>query len=139
MGHDATKVVLGSTRSSFRHVDNKAGTIKAGVVARQKSDGALSVAKADGDILGVSLGKDLSNIDRTAICRSGLGIPVLLTEGFTPILGAQVHINDTTGLADASGAGKTGVNAIYASGKLTGVQEDLTNADCALIDAPGGL
>lgn len=139
MGHDATKVLLGSTRSNIKEVDNKAGSIAAGTLVRLKSDGTISVASADGNILGVSLGKDLSDTSRTAICRKGLGVPVLLTAEFTPTLGAQVHFSDTTGLAIASGGGATGVNAIYASGVLTGVKEDGTTASVALIDFPGGL
>lgn len=139
MAHDASKVVLGASRSSFKIVDNKKGTIDAGLAVRLKSDGTISVAKADGQLQGISFGKHLSNIAVTNICRAGLQVPVLLTSGFTPTLGAQVHINDTTGAADASGAGKTGVNATYASGVLTGIKEDGTTANVALIDFQGGL
>ena len=139
MGHDASKVVLGTSRSSFKIVYNKAGTIEAGLAVRLKSDGALSVAKADGELQGISFGKHLSDIGRTNICRAGLQVPVLLTSGFTPTLGAQVHLNDTTGAADASGTGKTGVNAVYASGVLSGIKEDGTTANVALIDFQGGL
>jgi hypothetical protein len=139
MAHDATKVLMGATKSSFKNVDNKAGTIAAGTVVRLKSDDTISVAKADGNLLGVSLGKDLSDIGSTAIVRKGTGVPVLLTDGLTPVIGAQVHINDTTGKADASGSGKTGVNAVYVTSTLTGVLEDGTTANVAIIDFPGGL
>lgn len=139
MGHDASKVLLGSSRSSFRVVDNKVGSIAAGLAVRQKSDGTISTALADGSLLGISFGKDLSNAGRTNICRAGLQVPVLLASAFTPTLGDQVHIDDTTGEAAASGTGKTGVNAVYASAVLTGVKEDGTTANVALIDFQGGL
>ena len=139
MGHDPNKVLLGTTPSSVREVDNRAGTIPAGTIVRLKSDSTLSVAAADGSALGISLGGDLSGIGRTAIARRGLMVPVLLTGGLTPVVGAQVHISDTTGLAAAAGAGATGVNATYASSTLTGLQEDGTNVNVALIDMPGGL
>jgi hypothetical protein len=139
MGHDSTKVLLGAVVSSFKVVTNAIGAIAAGTIVRQKSDGTISIAAADGQAIGISLGKDLSDANRTAICRAGLKVPVLLTSAFTPTLGAQVHISDTTGLAIASGAGATGMNAIYASGVLTGVKEDGTTANVALIDFEGGL
>jgi hypothetical protein len=145
MGHDATKMQMGTTASNVKEVTNRAGdasTLRAGLVVRLKSDDTLSVAKADGSILGVSLGKDLSDAGRVAIVRKGLGVPVLLTNGFTPTKGAQVAISDTTGKAKAyTGTGDSYVNAFYASGSLTAVKEDGTNeADgCALVDMAGGL
>ena len=141
MSHSASKVLMGMTRSSFRHADSKAGSIEAGKIVRLKSDGTISLAAADGSPLGISLGKDLSNAGFTSIVRSGLEVPVLLTSGFTPTVGAQVHISDTTGLAIASGAGATGMNAVYKTSKLTAIKEDGTEvADAvALIDMQGGL
>lgn len=142
MGHNAGKVLMGMTRSSFRHVESKLGAIAAGILVRLKSDDTLSIAKADGQALGVSLGKDLSNAGYTSIVRAGLEVPILLTAAFTPTIGAQVHISDTTGLAVAAGAGATGMNATYVSGKLTAIKEDGTEEStngCALIDMPGGL
>lgn len=137
--HDATKVLLGSTKSSFKTIDNKKGTIQAGAAVRLKSDDTISLAAADGALLGISCGRDLSDIGRTCIVRRGTEVPILLTSGFTPVVGAQVHISDTTGLAIASGAGATGVNAVYRTAVLTGVKEDTTTANVALIDFPGGL
>lgn len=139
MTHDPSKVLLGSTNSNIREVDNKKGVIEAGLIARLKSDDTLSIAKADGSAIGLSLGKDLSGIDRSAVCRKGLGVPLQVTASFTPTKGTQVHISDTTGKAIASGAGATGTNAVYASGVLTGVKEDGTTTDVVLIDFPGGL
>lgn len=139
MGHDATKVLLGGTQSSFRKVTSHVGSIEAGLIVRQKSDGTLSVAKADGEILGVSLGKDLSNAGRTAVCRAGLKVPVQITAAQTPALGAAVNVSDTTGKTAASGAGATAYKGSYSSAVLTGIKEDGTTVDVVLVDMPGGL
>lgn len=140
--HSASKVLMGMTRSSFRKAEPRKGSIEAGLIVRLKSDETISVAKADGEALGISLGKDLSNIGYTSIVKAGTAVPVLLTSGFTPTIGAQVNISDTTGRAIAAGAGATGINAVYVSGKLTAIKEDGTEEStigCALIDMPGGV
>jgi hypothetical protein len=140
MAHSASTVQLGTTRSTFKDVTNKLGEIEAGKVVRLKSDDTIVITKADGELLGVSLGKDQSDIGRTAIVRSGLLVPIQLTAAFTPTVGEQVFINDTTGIAGAEDTGLTGVNAVYASGVLTGVKEDgTTTCNVALIDMQGGL
>ncbi len=141
MGHDASKVQFGTTRSSSREVDNRRGTILAGLCVRLKSDDTISILSADGLPLGISIGRDMSNIGRTAICRKGLGVPVRITPGFVPAIGAQVHMSNTTGEAVAAGAGATGMNATYISGALTRVEEDGTEVagGAALVDMPGGL
>ena len=141
MTHDATKVLMGQTRSNVKEVTNFNGSKAAGIALRLKSDGTLSTTLADGVLIGVSLGKDLSDIGRTAVCRKGLLVPIIVTAAFTPVLGAQVNISDTTGYAAASGGGATACNATYASAKLTGggQQEDGTFVDIVLIDFPGGL
>lgn len=143
--HDATKVLMGSTTSNVKDVSSHAGdpaTYRAGLVLRLSSANALSLAASDGGILGVSLGKDLSDAGRTAYVRKGLGVPVLLTNGFTPTIGAAVAISTTTGKAKAyTGSGDAYVNAVYKSGTLSAIKEDgTTEADgAALIDFPGGL
>lgn len=136
MGHDASKVLLGSTKSSFRTVDNKAGSVAAGKIVVVTSADALSTTLSAGGILGVSLGKDLSDTGRTAIVRRGTQVPVLLGDAFTPDIGAQVQFHATDGSAVASG---TAVNAVYASSILTGITEAGTEVNVALIDFPGGL
>lgn len=78
---DATKVAMGSTYSSDKAISEYAGspaTFLAGIAVRRKSDNTLSVAVGDGQWLGVSLGKSLSDISKTAVCRAGLRVPVLL-------------------------------------------------------------
>lgn len=139
--HSSTTVYMGATQSKVKEVDNMAGdpaTFKAGLCVHLKSDGTLSLAAADGSKLGISLGRSLSNHKRTAICRKGLRVPILLANGFTPTVGAQVQISTTTGKAVASG---TAVNAVYVSSTMTAYDEDgVAIADgAAMIDFPGGL
>lgn len=141
MGHNASKILMGAIRSSFKVVDNYVGTIAAGLAVRLKSDGTFSTALADGSLLGISLGKDLSDAGRINVVRSGLLVPIQVTAAFVPTLGAQVNISDTTGKAIAAGVGASGVNAVYASGLLTAVNEDgsETANGAVLIDFQGGL
>lgn len=142
MPHDASKVQMGATVSNIREVSNHVGTIAAGLAVRLKSDDTISTALADGSLMGISLGKDQSNTGHTAICRKGIAVPVLLTNGFTPTKGAQVAISDTTGKAKAyTGSGDSYVNAFYSSGALSAVDEagDAIADGAALIDFPGGL
>lgn len=143
MGHDTSKIQMGSTGSNHREVMNRKGSIAAGKVVRLKSDDTISVAKADGEILGLSLGKDLSNTDRTAYVNDGLAVPIALKSGFTtPVIGGQVAIDDTTGEAVAyTGSGNTYVNAKYVSGAKTAVLEDGSEVatGAAYIDMQGGL
>lgn len=137
--HEPTKILMGSVKTNVKDVDNRPGEIAAGTVVHLKDDGTLSVESTDGSKIGVSLGKSLSDTERTAIARRGLKVPVLLTEGFDPDIGDQVHISDTTGLAIASGSGATGVNAVYVSERMTGITETGTEVGVALTDFPGGL
>lgn len=84
--HDATKVLMGNVLTSSKEITEHVGspaTFKAGLAIRKKSDDTLSVTKADGQWLGISLGKGLSDsLKTTAIARDGLKIPVLLE--YTP-------------------------------------------------------
>ncbi len=136
MTHDPTKVLLGNSETSFKVVDNRAGAIPAGSFVFLKSDDTITDNVADGAPLGVSIGKDLSGTDWTAICRKGTRVPVLIGDGFTPTIGAQVQAHATDGTAVASG---TAQNAYFATSTLTGIKEDGTTANVALIDFPGGL
>ena len=142
MGHDASKVLLGQIGSNIKEVINKAGdpaTFLAGLCVHEKTDGTLSLASADGSKRGISMGGSLSGNKRVAIATKGEDVPLLLTNGFTPTIGAQVQISTTTGKAVASG---TAVNAFYTSGKKTAIKEDGTEDStdgCALISMVGGL
>lgn len=135
MAHDASKVVLGATRSTYKVVENHYGTIAAGTLCRLKSDDTLSVTSSDGSMIGVSIGRGLSDAGRTAICKIGSEVPVLLTAAFTPTIGAKVTFSNSTGLAASSG---TATNATYTALK-TGITEDGAEVNIALIDMSGGL
>jgi hypothetical protein len=140
MGHNPGQVLMGAVISNHKEVTSRVGSLAAGSVCHLKSDGTVTTAKADGGLLGVSLGKDLSDTSRMAICRKGLGVPLLLTADFTPTVGAQVAVSDTTGLGIAyTGSGNSYVNAVYKSAKLVGISEAGTEVDVAIIDFPGGL
>lgn len=143
MAHDANTVLMGATRSSIREVSSHKGIIGAGIVTRLNAGNTLVTTKAHGSLLGVSIGKDQSDTDFTAIARKGLRVPIRLAEGFTnPAIGAPVAVSDTTGLAMAyTGSGDGYVNAVYVTSKIDAIGEDgLPVADgVALIDFPGGL
>lgn len=133
--HDATKVLLGSTQSSFKNVDMQSGEIAAGLACTLDDNGELSLTVADGTLIGISLGNDLSGgIGKTPVIRRGTAVPLQVDH--TPTVGTQVQIHATTGKGTASG---TAVNAVYASGVLTGVKEDGTTVNVCLVDFPGGL
>lgn len=139
--HNASKVLMGQVGSNIKEVDNRAGdpaTFQAGLCVHLKSDDTLSLASADGSKLGISLGRSLSDTKRTAIVRKGVRVPVQVTNGFTPTVGAQAQFSTTTGKLVTSG---TAVNAVIVAVGLTGVDEDGNDlADpVALIDFPGGL
>lgn len=133
---------MGTTKSSVKDVSNHIGEIEAGLVCHVKSDDTLSLLKADGVAMGVSLGRDLSEAGFTSICRKGLKVPLLLTSAFSPVIGAVVAISDTTGKGITySGTGDSYVNATYVTGAKTGgIGEDgVTTKRFAYIDFPGGL
>lgn len=141
MSHSATTVYMGSHKSNVMESDNWPGdpaTFKAGLCCHLDDDGDIDLASAQGSKLGISLGRSLSDHKRTTVARRGLRVPILLTNGFTPTIGAQVQISTTTGMAVSSG---TAVNAVYVSGKLTAYDEDgvVISDGAALIDFPGGL
>lgn len=141
MTHSASVIYMGSTRSKIKEVVNQSGdpaTFLAGLCVHQKSDGTLSLLAADGSKIGISLGRSLSGHKRTAICTKGIEVPILLANGFTPTVGAQVQISTTTGKAVSSG---TAVNAYYATSTLTAYDEngDAIADGAALINMPGGL
>lgn len=141
MSHSATTVYMGTHGSNVLESDNWIGdpaTFLAGLCCHLDDDGDLSLASADGSKLGISLGKSLSDHKRVTVARKGKKIPILLTNGFTPTIGAQVQISTTTGKAVSSG---TAVNAVYVSGTLTAYDEagEAITDGAAYIDFIGGL
>jgi hypothetical protein len=145
MGHDTTKFVMGTVQESGYKSSNHAGsstTYPAGTALRLKSDNSVSVTKADGNFLGVSLGEDLSDTSRVAYVFEGRGVAILLTSGLTPVIGASVWIDDVTGKANIVDDGSvttTITNAHYMTGAMKGVKADGTEVDIALIDMKAGL
>ncbi len=138
--HNPNIAVLGAVKSSFREVSNAKGTVAAGLLCHQKSDGTVTITKSDGAAVGISLGRDLSNTNRVSYCRKGAAVPIQLTAAFTPTIGAQVNISDTTGKAIASGGGATAYNAIYTKLLTDGaIDEDGNAVIAAEIDFIGGL
>lgn len=147
--HNANQVLMGSTDSSDKSATNYAADpadFPAGTAVRLASDGSLSVDSGDGQFLGVSLGESLSKTEKLSVCRSGLGVPLKLTEGYEPAKGDPVFIDDATGLGNAEPEGEeehtvTATAAIYTSGPLDAVLIDGTVEEdsVAYIDMPGGL
>lgn len=81
--HDPTQVLLGGTESSDRVItceNSDPASFPAGTAVRRKNDATLSVSSSDGSLIGVSLGRSLSDTKKTAVCRVGAKVPVLLTD-----------------------------------------------------------
>lgn len=80
MPHDVTKVLLGSTAYSGREVTGVASdpaTFYAGLAVRRATTGLLQLASDSvAALIGVSLGRSLSDTKQTAVCRTGLGVPL---------------------------------------------------------------
>jgi hypothetical protein len=154
MSHDTSKVLMGGTGSSHKEVTNYpsiAGVaMEAGLACILESSGKVSLDTSEGALVGISLGKDLSDTGRTVVCRKGLRVPVKLKAGFNPTIGGVVAIEDDTGLARAyTGTGDRYVNAVFATGRIGGsgatggIAEGATSetgsVGVAFIDFPGGL
>ena len=121
--------------------------IVAGLAVRLSSTGAISLTS--GELIGVSMGPDLSNTSKTTVCRAGNDIPLLLKPTVTGevgsevedfdfvVIGARVKVNATTGQASAIG---TTTNAIYKTGVMNGLRKGSTTIyPVALIDMAGGI
>lgn len=148
--HNPNQVLMGCPKSSERTVVSHLGDIPAGTAVRRKSDGSLSTVSSDGDLYGVSLGRDLSKAGYSSICVAGLGIPLTLTNGYDPPVGGVVSISNSTGFGASTSASATAAtyaawspsSSIARVGGTTvngGVQEDGTLVGAALIDMPGGF
>lgn len=149
MSHDPTKIKLGGVDYSGAEITNHDGdpeTFEAGLAVRQKSDGKLTLAKADGLHLGISLGVSLSDAKRTSVARTGYRVPIQLTDDSNSyayvVKGAKVYIDDATGKANIVDDGNvttTISDGMYVSGVMDGVKPDGTLVKVALVDMPGGL
>lgn len=72
---------MGSVGSSDRVVsknDSDPASFPAGRAVRLASTGELSLSSGDGQLVGVSLGKSLSDTKKTAVCRAGNDVPIEL-------------------------------------------------------------
>ncbi len=82
---DATKVLLGTTRSSSKQGSevfaSDPATYLAGLAVRRANTGLLSLAKAAGGWAGVSLGKSLSDHKKTTVLKAGEQVPMLVEGG----------------------------------------------------------
>lgn len=80
MAHDATKVLLGTTTSSAKVIsceNEDPATFPAGTAVRRATDGGLQTEDdSTAALVGISLGKSLSNDKKTSVVRKGLGIPL---------------------------------------------------------------
>lgn len=81
--HDATKILWGTVGSSDRVISQEAANpanFPAGRVVRGKSDGSISLSSSDGYLKGVSLGVDMSDTSKTAVCKAGNDVPIALAQ-----------------------------------------------------------
>lgn len=79
MSHDASKIVLASSRSNVKDVETfnvDPASFQAGLVVSLASTGLPSLLRSAGMRLGVSLGKSLSDSKKTDVLRAGLKVPV---------------------------------------------------------------
>lgn len=95
MGHDASKIMLGSSYSSDKEStchDADPADFPAGRAVRQSDEvGGLSLAVADGQLIGVSIGKSLSDHKKTSVLRAGNQVPLEIA--------AALHVGDLTFVA----------------------------------------
>jgi hypothetical protein len=145
MPHDATRVLLGTTPWSAKDVSNfpsDPAEFPPAIAVRLDDEGHLSTAKDAGRFAGISLGRSVQDPDRTAVLRNGSLVPLRLTDGFAPTIGAQVWIDDETGygnIPDDGGVSTSLTSANYVSGQLIGVTKEGDEFPVALVDLPGGL
>lgn len=146
MGHDPTKILLGTTGSSDRPGSTVYAsdplTYKAGLAVRLSTAGLLTLTGTTW--AGISLGRSLSDHKKTTVLRAGSRVPLLLTDdsaGYAyAVVGGKVDIDDATGMGVAAGSGTTTSDAVFVSGALDAVLEDGTVAGkAAYIDMIGGL
>lgn len=79
--HNASKVLMGAVGSSDHDVScepSDPASFPAGRAVRRASTGALSLSSGAGQLIGVSLGRSLSDTKKTAVCRVGNKVPMEL-------------------------------------------------------------
>jgi hypothetical protein len=119
--HNASKALLGTSLSSAKEISihgSDPATYKAGLAVRLKSDSSLSLLKADGRHLGISLGRSLSDIKKTAVVRTGESVPVLAhLKRATATITITNHANLVSGTDDALAI--AGVSFVFQAGAVT--------------------
>lgn len=111
MTHDPTKVLLGATQSSEKDISCEPAdpaTFVAGLAVRRTSGGGLAVNS--GAPIGISLGRSLSDTAKTAVARTGLRVPLRLTdEGAF----ASIKKGDVTFTAKAKGLAGNSITVAF--------------------------
>lgn len=104
MGHDPTKVLMGTSPSSDKEISREDGdpaSFPAGVCVRKSSTGTLRIADDSTAVLiGISAGKDLSDTKKTAVFRTGLRVPIKVKD---ESVAASKKIGDITFTAKENG------------------------------------
>jgi hypothetical protein len=120
-------------------VESLPGSLAAGLAFRKNTTtGALQVAAAGaGPVLGISMGRSLGKNGQFSGCYAAPKVALQLTGSYTPSVGAQVTVSDTTGKGASSG---TAINAVYEKILVGGgVSEvDGSAVDVAIINMIGG-
>lgn len=96
-------IMLGNTGSSVQEVSNEPADpadFPAGRAVRRASNGGLQLASNSvASLIGISLGESLSDTEKTAVCRTGNYVPIVLKND-----AASVKIGDITFTAKLFGA-----------------------------------
>lgn len=112
MGHDATKVLLGTTRSSSKQGSevfaSDPATYLAGLAVRRASTGLLSLTKSAGGWVGISQGRSLSDHKKTSVLMAGEQVPVLIErQPARGIVSITSYANLVSGTDDSITVGAT--------------------------------
>lgn len=142
--HDPTKVMLGASLCPAHEeaVESVPGNIAAGLVVRQNtSTGAYQVTNVTGGpILGVSRGRSLGGAGTFSLVRRASSA-VIQIGAHEPVVGTQVHVDNTTGVAAASGGSATATAAVYKKILIGGGVNEATGeaVNVAIIDLTSGF
>jgi hypothetical protein len=143
MSHDSTKIRMGTVLRGKPEITTEyPGTSVPGQAWRLKSDGTLSKAVADGELMGIDGGVDMGYAGKIALIRRGYGVPVKLKAEETLAKGDVLGIDDVTGEAAAVTTGVSASNAVVVVGSaagMKGILDDGTEIDVVLVDMEGGL
>lgn len=129
MPHDPTKVLLGATGSNIKDVSEypvNPATFPAGTAVRAAANGGLQTEDDSvAALVGISLGRSLSNDQHTAVARNGLRIPLIQKPYYAK---ATLAISDYSDMITAEpaaadtvtvGLGEDAVTIVAQSGAAT--------------------